>query len=87
MSCEKQESIKIKLIRAKGVAMSLIEKKTEHRYRMRHMYGRYEVVDGLSDRPICYGFNSEEVENIVLAMNMQYEKDINEDQVAGELGG
>ena len=67
--------------------MSLIEKKTEHRYRMRHLYGRYEVVDGLSDRPICYGFNSEEVENIVLAMNTQYEKDINEDQIAGELGG
>lgn len=62
-------------------------KKIPERYRKRHLYGRYEVVDDLFDRPICYGFNSEEVENIVLAMNTQYEKDINEDQIAGELGG
>jgi hypothetical protein len=52
--------------------MNNTKEEVEQRYRQRYMYGRYEVIDTLSDRQICYGFNSEEIDNIVSAMNVQW---------------
>lgn len=53
------------------------KEREEHitRYRSRYMYGRYEVVDELFDSVVCYGYQSEQINEIVRAMNAQDRED------------
>lgn len=45
------------------------------RYVRRCLYGRYDVVDTVYDIVICYGEKSEDIDEVVRAMNAQNQKD------------
>ena len=50
------------------------QKKINVRYKQRHRYGRYEVVDTKLDVVICYSGSSEYANEVVYAMNEENKK-------------